>query len=442
MQKKFETEMERLIENFSIDPSEHVWLEVEKTLHAKRKRRFAAWFLLPLALLITGITSFLLYQNFDKKENTVVKNNTVTKNANIKNNEALQQHTSPKNQTLLNSSTPKKINETNHSSTQKTYFSINKLDNKKSGKPNVVSIQNNKSTTKNAKPSLDVINESKNNSNILTVNTNNESNTNKATKSIQKQFFIDDNIKNTDSTKTKQQNQPNQKTSTKNWQKYFSFAAGSFNVTNSLNLFNTQKSFDTYSNSTSSSISGVTTPSTYYNATNGFTLQAGLLLQKNVSSKFLFNTGLSINYYTNKQKVGNIKDSLADRANLSYKPGFTNTQTNNLFALQIPTTFLCYVKPKGKTKFFVSAGLQTNIVLYKKWLVPDKVLDGFYYHKSALPNIQLNAMLGIGASFKNTSQLSINYNHSINRFYRINSESKYAQQLYFQFSYPILSNKK
>lgn len=97
--EKFEQDIEKKLTNFSIEPSAQVWLDVEAALHERTKRRFIAWWWLPITgILLLSVTWWLLNNHTQTNTNktnaiTFLKNTNTevdtTKNTVVINNKQL-----------------------------------------------------------------------------------------------------------------------------------------------------------------------------------------------------------------------------------------------------------------------------------------------------------------------------------------------------------------
>ena len=133
----FENNVQQKLDELRLRPAEQVWLEVERRIREKKRRRIIFWFLLPGLLLLGGVTWLMLSQSSEK--NDIVAIETIEKNKiesrdQIENNELEKPVTVKKENTL-------EVKSTNESKPEETIIPGEKKNNVYIGEPTAEPVQ-------------------------------------------------------------------------------------------------------------------------------------------------------------------------------------------------------------------------------------------------------------------------------------------------------------
>ena len=145
----------------------------------------------------------------------------------------------------------------------------------------------------------------------------------------------------------------------------------------------------------------------------GFAFQAGAFVQRQLSRRTSFSTGLQYAYYSNTLRVGNRRDSLLNNSQFSsvldvnadhiYNAGGDTVKfTNSYHFIELPLRFQWQLN-KSKTNPFVwSTGLTVGQLLASNAVMYDTSFNGIYYKNNRLLNkTQFNLSTGFSWTIAN-----------------------------------------
>ena len=451
MQEIFEHTIQQQFGNFSIEPSNQTWLEIEKALHPHHEKRGAFWWWVPLAgIIVAGIMWNFYNKNIpsieqgmknlpslpEHKNITEIKRDSVTKTVINTQNDSPEKckekngYCEVIHRAVAVSNHTKKLKIADEITTAESDFNKDeKILNKEDEKQNTVQ----KDIV--AKKENDDVTENRVSSSNITAK--NEVSKDEITRKIDSSVSVTKQATNTSAAKNKS--------------KWFVVGEGGLLNINS-NLFSFSKISPAYASAPSNSVGSGGSSQSYPSITGadkGFGFAVGVHRQSQISEHWSFETGLMYRYFQNKQTVGSRQDSSLGNnktysiANYYYKAGNTNSITNYAHSIEIPLLLNYTINPKQKNKFYLQAGIEAGYMFAKKWIITDEIWNSYYYQSSLLKSFQLNTLLGVGINFNNHIQTNIYFRQAVTPLYKTNNNKTYTNQLALQVLIPVsLKNKK
>jgi len=155
----------------------------------------------------------------------------------------------------------------------------------------------------------------------------------------------------------------------------------------------------------------------------GFQLTAGLRYHKILSKQFSAETGLQYHYIQNKQYTGN-----KDITGMYYLPGNSLLLTNHAHILELPVFIKMYLNPDKANPIYLLTGISAEWLFQKKWLITDYTMNNYYYDPSSIKNLQLKLSGGVGIQFKNDINAVIKISQGISPVYQKNNLNQFKQE--------------
>ena len=146
------------------------------------------------------------------------------------------------------------------------------------------------------------------------------------------------------------------------------------------------------------------------NPKSGVSFNVGFYVERNMNSRWKFNTGLNYLYQSNKLHVGNRVDSAARfDANVYYRPGNSVQYRNQFHFLEIPLLFRYQLN--DKSKIYVEAGPTLAYLLYSNAIVYNGSTGIYFTNKDIFNRVLLSFDMGAGINLAQRSKLpfSIGY---------------------------------
>jgi hypothetical protein len=203
---------------------------------------------------------------------------------------------------------------------------------------------------------------------------------------------------------------------------------------NQMNLFTRGQNTTTLANSAPGGPYGGSTaiPS----PKNGVTFFAGIIYQHHLSRNWIFNAGLQYRYLQNKQPVG--FDSLAGMFNY-FKIGDTASKTNYSRWLQLPLTLGFTINPSARNRFQLLLGGSFAWAFAEKWLITgtDNASYPYHYNTSLNNHFIFNLQAGVSYNYNDRFQISLLAEQSLTPIHKVSAEKFYWQQFSLQISKPL-----
>ncbi len=456
MQNKFEDEIQKQLDDFTLTPSNKIWGKIEANLDSNEHRKFPIWWFSVAGTIILG-AGFWYYNtlsNTKNADNTVkITNKAMRINQNNKPTNtiiiATEEHTTYKliknvGATLIAKPTsnnkrvfsqPNKTASTNNSPNTSNKLNAATKINSPIDDFKIKSIK--EDYTANSNPSL--LNPSKQNAIVAKIQSvnkyedlpkdsiqTNESSTSVASKdSIFKKEAVVINIKHKEDSITAY----NKK--------------GKFMITIGSGLINILSKSPVYSDALSSAADPNNNPAmstnerTTSSPTKGFSIKAGLVYQQPLALKWQLLVGLNYLYIQNTQSVGLRKDSI----NLSddghyFEAGYQSNLINYAHIVQAPLQLKYLLNSHSKHPFYLLFGGNVGYQLNSKWLVGANSNTILYYKKTLATNFVASTMLGFGIAINDLS-IDITGHQSITPLQNSNYSKKYLQQLSLDVNIPL-----
>ncbi len=142
---------------------------------------------------------------------------------------------------------------------------------------------------------------------------------------------------------------------------------------------------------------------TYYQPSeikSGFSFAAGLSINKILSKRIMFSTGINYHYYSSKIFTGNYVDSstylyspsgVSFPANSYYKSGSTNAYINHYHFIELPVTFNFELNKNVKFPLLFEAGFSALYLLNSNALNFDSYKGAYYKDNGQFNKMQFNA---------------------------------------------------
>lgn len=431
----FEKQAKQLLDEITFRPNDEVWLQVEKRIREKKRRRWIIILPLFLALMLGGYFMANKYSIGNKekiiaadkdkaKTNLVtpVQNNTVTKNEkaiagsvnnDLKNIEKATTLVENENQLVTKSSVRYKLPVT-------PYKKINK-NNAAANNPTVLYngddiISKGNLTTENSTV----------NPVLIPIKTDDaiskQNNLNKPGKEENKltEKAIDNIVKteiklpvNSVNKKAivKKQNKPGT-----NWKFGITFSAGLSNVQENLLGLSLNTTKAAYSANTATGGQQLRQPSANY---KDFAYRAGFFLQRKISKRSNFSFGLNYALYQTRINVGAKIDSLIPVANATgvfydaTRSGISVTGQQNkyhskLHYVELPVLFTTQINKSSKLPVYWVGGFSIGKLIASNYLHYDTTASGIYYKdNSLLKKVAVNLQTGFGVTFFNSKAMPV-----------------------------------
>lgn len=421
----FERQVQQKMDDLQIHPSETVWQKIEPQIKKEKRRR---WILILFPVILIGLLygRYLLlnYDNLYHQPQQELTNKPIENIKTIKEPKAysdkIKNHNPVKEAELTNA---KPTNE-EMGSHQKIKISEKIKDNrdgvtKKFTQDILTKTQTKISIDKNENVSIDNKNpeQEKEQSDI-------EINAEKAIIPI-KEFpkpkeivTAKDSIENKNKNQTQQENAISNVTkkaaNKKIWNWGFSISAGSSGMGN--NLFgDDQKSLADRQNASVGGSFGVFVPSTPSLIKPSLALITGITVEKNISEKIIFITGINYKLFSTTNTVG--KDSAE-----FFRNSNENTYHNYYHYIELPVGFKFQLGDFKKSLLYWNAGLSVSQLIGAKALQYSSSRRLYYHDNSLFNKTQLGFNTGLDIAFlsKNKTSFLIGpfYNYGISKIAR------------------------
>lgn len=440
MPNSFENKLNEL-QNFSLEPTQQVWVEIEKQLPQEKRRRIVAWWWSMPVLLFFGWVAWFLFSKEEKKENTSITANKQKEQKNTqifgKNNPILDQNTSTfdkkipildKNTSIFDKNSPvfdmsMAISDKKSKVLGKTLATLNKKQ-PISNTNSAISIENKLTVCKGYSfPYTDELKLSAANRAL------DKNDTNEIIVSLPKKHDTITTTKNLDEKSLK----PTYTTKKISWS--LAVAAG-VNYLSRNGLFSPAVSNSYTASSVSSG--GIVMPQSGLLSLPklGFNFTVGVNGNYNLSKKIDLQFGLNYSFLQNSLAVEQIPQNAMNPFDDLYRSGTANTIKNNYHLISIPLKFQFCVNPKSKNKLAFITGGSVEYALAKNWLFVND--DNYYYQKNndALNTVFAAAHAGFSINFNNKFSVNLlakKYTTPVQ-----NSSSKYYwQQINMQVGIPL-----
>jgi hypothetical protein len=407
MKGPLEKNIEQQLAGFEIEPSPHIWTEVEKNLHPHRKDRGVFWWW----VLLLGVTVVaVFFWKPDQLKLTQKKDIILQKTLPKVNTVQLMPFAAP-----INDLKPAQLKNAGMQSilTTKTHPIIDPYPKE----PEVLKADNDQINLpiKDREP---LVNQSE-----IPEKSEDVSDKVPATFSNQKE---NNPVKNQDSPVTKKdtvlkkQPIPLKITSLNKGKWFFTAEGGTINLKGT-NLFHSIVNYPAYTgaNATTGGAQQIFTTSPQ----TGFQLTAGIRYHKILSKQFAAETGLQYHYIQNKQYTGN-----KDITGMYYLPGNSLLLTNHAHILEVPVFIKMYLNPDKANPIYLLTGISAEWLFQKKWLITDYTLNNYYYDPSSIKNLQLKLSGGVGIQFKNDINAVIKFSQGISPVYQKNNLNQFKQE--------------
>lgn len=431
---KFEKNVQKMMDEFKLHPSEEVWQNVEKNIaNRKRKRRiifFMAFSFLGLMVAWYGINNFLTSSNITTQKNQKLSgklqaktndgdgsgNNQKIKTKNIK-PDKITARDEALNKRSVND---KHIADQNHRTNEikKVWVQNKSIDQlkKRNATPFIGSIQNKKEQEKNSvtdaenKSTTQDISSEKNQVHLTDVN-----NQRMITAIAPKNITINKTgtvLKNSDQDKidnalsgSKKISNHDKSSTGISWG--FNFSTGSSKITQNSFFRKGGDQSKSYSSSNPGTVnggsSGFMNPQSASNSS--FAFQAGVTINKNISKRSKLSTGLQYTYLADRIKTGTKQTSNAQLSylfNISayYASTAQESFTDRFHFIELPVMYDWRIT--GNTNHFLSinAGASINYLISTNALVYDTTAGGIYYHHNSLfTRTSMNFISGLSYHF-------------------------------------------
>lgn len=408
MKGPLEKNIEQQLAGFEIEPSPHIWTEVEKNLHPHRKDRGVFWWW----LLLLGITVFSVFFWTLDQQKVTLKTDTILRK------------TLPKANTVLNMPFAYSIKDLKPAQIKKAGMEPI-LTTKKHllivpypKEPEVLPVDNEQINLliKDQEP---LVNQS-------AIPAKSGGLSNEKTYLVVKDQTGKNNVKKQDSsviakdTVLKKQPVTLKITPLPKGKWHFNAEAGTVYIKGT-NLFHTSVNYPAYTgaNATTGGAQQIFTTSPQ----TGFQLTAGLRYSKVLSKLFTAETGLQYHYIQNKQFTGN-----KDITGMYYLPGNSLLLTNHAHILELPVFIKMYLNPEKANPIYLLTGISAEWLFQKKWLITDYTLNNYYYDPSSIKNLQLKLTGGVGIQFKNEINAVIKFSQGISPIYQKNNLNQFKQE--------------
>lgn len=449
---EFEKKVKLSIDELKLHPSGKVWQKVEEAIRERKRKRRIAFFLLfaLIGLLLAGYGIYN-YSNqkpvqgnetvSDVKPTTTEPNNdnnnsnqTIQTDKNNNNNNANNNNTTINNNTVKqddktvtdklvnNSNQPKQTTpqQTNRRAARKNMdenasIDVNNAVPDKQKKKEVVKNEPVKNETeadtkneaiaaektKVEKPAEEKKAEPDNNGNNLVVNNQTDS----TAVAVTNNNKPEEQIKAPEKAAEKKKDLASDK---KKWRWGFSFSPGVSSL--SENLFSFEKSSYAMADNLNAGPSGAPSSpvSPGYNepssSKTGFSFKAGVTLQKDLSKRISFSTGLLYAYHSDRIRIGMMNSSTPlqnfNQTYVSpyYRGGPPKNYTDNYHFIELPMMFNWRISENQKRFLSLNMGPSVSYLFKTNALVYDPSLGGFYYHDKSMIN-KLHLGFNTGASF-------------------------------------------
>jgi hypothetical protein len=436
-ENEFEKQVQQLMDNFKVQPSESVWKKVAKRIpKASRRRRFIALLLLFVGLAVCGYFFYSKWNNNNgqlnnfaviKKTSNNAKHNKDSAETNMGNKTSQQQTDSMqiKEKKQINEDEQKKETSTveakknNDQPESKQIFDLNKNSNSGNDKKDTVVtlLQPMLIDTTNSN-AYQIIDDKTGKAKEVT-----DSGFNKLALEQKIIIILTDTTKNqllNDTTFTTPiKKQLKKLSANKKWQFGFTALYGRADIVEK--IFDANKSYSPQSNDLNGSI-GSDTARYYFNASKKVKAKTafsfGIALKKPISARSSLITGVEYAQLNTQIETGAIKDSAANfqyyktgavtSVTSYYKPGNSNTHNNRYRLLQIPLIFEYRLNNSRKLSIDLNAGLILAQLLSSNALVYDAYHQAYYHNDDLFQKTQLHFLTGANMQFALNNKTAVN----------------------------------
>jgi hypothetical protein len=199
----------------------------------------------------------------------------------------------------------------------------------------------------------------------------------------------------------------------KKWTWGVHFSPGISSINEQLISISSNKSADFVSNPNPTGSGAVTPVAGPSKRKPGFAFQVGVFVQRNLSRRTKFETGLQFGYYSDRIGVGNRRDSVLNNssqfdflrdATVVYNPGGDSIHyTNRYHFLELPVGAKFQMNKKAAKPLYLNMGFNIGWMAGTNALVYDTVFGGIYYNsKNHFNRLQFSFSLGLDWTlFKN-----------------------------------------
>lgn len=430
MPNSFENKLNEL-QNFALEPTQQVWVEIEKQLPQEKRRRIVAWWWSMPVLLFFGWIAWFLFSKEEKKENTSITANKQKEQKNIqvfgKKGPILDENTSTFDKNAPGFDKSMAISDKKSKVLGKTLATLDKKQ-PISNTNSAISIENKLTVCKGYSfPYTDELKLSAANRAL------DKNDTNEIIVSLPKKHDTITTTKNLDEKSLK----PTSTTKKISWS--LAVAAG-INYLSRNGLFSPAVS-NSYTASSVSSGGIVMPQSGLLSLPNsGFNFTGGVNGNYNLSKKIDLQFGLNYSFLQNSLAVEQIPQNAMNPFDDLYRSGTANTIKNNYHLISIPLKFQFCVNPKSKNKLAFIAGGSVEYALAKNWLFVND--DNYYYQKNndAINTFFVALSTGLNFNFNNKFSVDLLAKKYLTPVQQ-SSSKYYWQQINMQVNVPLKLKK-
>jgi len=439
MQNKFEDIIKQQVGEFQLTPNAAVWEGIEAKINKKKKRRIAFWLwsgLVGVSLLGIGYVGMNTKSDINSnnvKAKEIVKGNTNPSDSKKISNELSEKfRLSTQKETIEKALLSKKDlsvitndKRINHHSK----ISITVKEKVGGNKQSLVLNKENKIDKEAIVDSVKKENITSSSSEEMT----SESKTDSVSKKDTQQLVVLNNKQAEETISTKD----TIKTEKKKVKIFFELGVGTFHTKATLNV-NQNSTLDLSNATTSGSIASNNEEKLTANSKTGFAFNGGVLLQKQLSSKWQLLGGIRYVYYQDKQTIGNryISTNYTDDGYI-YSLGNKETKSNYTHSLQVPIRFNYLVGRYLKQDFHLAFGGNIGYQLKSDWLVNESNNNYLYYKNSLNRNLFGSFIIGINTTLKNDFIVSIEAEQAITKLQKNDKINGKYKALFLKVGIPL-----
>jgi hypothetical protein len=433
MQNNFNDTVDEL-KDFNLNPSEHLWKEIESNLDEKKKRRIVAWWWIFPAVILFGIT-FIVY---DKNTTTNLK---------LTVNDSTSMYISKTyNQSNLTSTQSSSTNMQSNKTSMKS--DLTNLQSKKTSSTNyLTSMKSKKTYTKSNSTSIesDLSNMQSNKTSKKNDFAYNKSNFTSLSVDLATEIVNEETVQNKNVDTTKHIDSSMKKENLSSFviniakKSVWSFViGGGANYISRNNIFIQSNESLLYSSGlTSIPTTSTTNPSSALLSLpkTGYKFSLGVHVEKPLNKKVSIQSGLMYRYLENKLTVNNnlATNFLSTTSSLEYK--------NNLHLIELPINLKYCFNPRSKNKLSLLAGGNIAFALKKNWLFVNDDLYQYQESSNEINTVLFGLQTSASINFNNKFCISLIAQKNITSIQK-SSSKYYLQQVDLQLNIPFKSFKK
>lgn len=406
---EFERQVQQKMDDLQIHPSEAVWQKIDPQIKKEKRRR---WILILFPVMLIGLLygGYLLLNNDNlyHQPQQELTNKSIENNNTIKERKGYPDKIKNHNPVKEAEGTNAKPANEEMSSHQKIKISEEIEDNRDGVTTNfthdiLTKTQTKISIVKNEKVNIDNKNPKQEKE-----QSDKEINAENAVTPIKELPKPKENVSAKDSIEIKNENLTQEENAISNvtkkaankklWNWGFSFSAGSSGMGN--NLFgDDQKNLADRQNASVGGSFGVVVPSTPSLIKPSLALNSGINVEKNISKKFIFITGINYKLFSTTNTVG--KDSAE-----FFRTSNANTNHNYYHYIELPVGFKFQLGDFKKSLLYWNVGLSVSQLIGAKALQYNSS-RGLYYHDNSLFNkTQIGFHTGLDIAFISKNKTS------------------------------------